>query len=200
MKKLIIGIVIIGLLAVGYQSMNDSSSSTIPLPDSLADLSKSNFQNLVDHFEKLGVDKQQALVEALDYQLREVALLQKAKELGLEVSQDEVTAHIRKLRKSIETGISEDGLEVSNHQESLIQLESIINDLGITYEQYWNEYLPELTKYSLMTGKLHDVYIGSSPEVHAQGWQGWMDSIVSEFKENNQQKVQEFKQEIGMSN
>ncbi|WP_026688388.1 hypothetical protein [Alteribacter aurantiacus] len=148
-------------------------------------------QFIITLVEYVGMDKDEAIHEAVEGQIINVALLQKAIESGIEISKEDALREAQ-----IDRSIMEDG-DADNAQEALETIRSFIKGLGITEEQYWTEYVVPQYQEKLMLLELQDQVLGSSSysidEDTMDTWARYEQNVVDEFVRNNKQEVLQFK-------
>ncbi|MDG5786402.1 hypothetical protein QA612_02790 [Evansella sp. AB-P1] len=135
-----------------------------------------------------GYTKEEASKFAFEVELLKVALINKAIEIGIEITDEDAKKQAKEEREMFESGKLSDAEKKS--------IEETIVDLGITEEQFWNEYVVQTgAKMQLMIERLHDYHNENYPEMH---WDDFANQIVGNFRIKEAEKIKKFKGEIGL--
>lgn len=140
--------------------------------------------------EEQGFSKGEADEEAFRTQLNEVAVINRAIDVGIEVSEKEALQVAHEMRDLLEEG------EADNAEEALNNTQEIINRLGITEEEYWNDYVINSYIQMLMRERLIEYERNENP---GMSWNERQKDIIEDFKSRESRQINKFKKEIGMS-
>ncbi len=215
-KKIVISLTVISLLviAIGLVSANNQfvnlkqgvlmkkifTEDELFSYDDMGTFSHKKHQYLVAVLENKGISKKEAISEAFDYQIRELALNDKADEMGVIVSKEEAYEHAKKLREMIESGITDDGTPLDDYKEHQLRAEQTAEGLGLTIEQYWNEYVPANAINSMKLSKLQEkLFEGNKTTgIPIEDLNKVTEQIVEEYKNKNSNIILELKKEVGL--
>ncbi|WP_238446520.1 hypothetical protein [Alkalihalophilus pseudofirmus] len=136
-----------------------------------------------------GLTKEDADEEAFRVQLNEVAVINRAIDVGINVSEEEA------FQKSQETREDLENEEAENVKEVLIGIQEEIEQLGISEDDYWNEYMLSSYAHAVMREKLMEYEQNENP---MKNWNELQQEIIEEFTVSQSQQINEFKREIGM--
>lgn len=170
----------------------------IPIPDDQGTLSKNNFLYLKNLIMSQGLTGEEATQEAWEYQLLETALIDKANELAISVTKEEIEQYVKRNKELFESSVTEDGLEISNHKETVEGIERRIEGMGITMEQYWSEYLPEIAENQIKLQKLQEILLEEGMDTNVIGTPERMREIVSEFEQKYSDEILQFKNKLNI--
>lgn len=121
------------------------------------------------------MNPEKAKIEALEIAIFNVAMNNKGKELNIFVSDDEAVLKAKEQRKLLQDP-NNDGAK-----EALQYIQSLIEGLGITEEEYWNEYVINGYKDSILVEKLYANITKDSKDMDS-AWLQFVDQTVQEFK------------------
>ena len=139
------------------------------------------------------LSKQEAEEEAFRIQLNEVAIINRAIDIGIEVSKEEALQVANKTRQVLEQGDS-NGFEGT--QEALMEINDTLEREGISEEEYWNDYVINSYKQMLMRERLMQYERDNNPQ---KNWNERQEEIIEEFKSKEERQINKFKKEVGMS-
>lgn len=147
-------------------------------------------QKHFDYVEMLveeGMSKEEADHEALQIQLAEVAILTKAKDLGIKVSNEEALTEARKMKELVEQG------KIENAEEISAKINKVMIKFGITAEQYWEEFIINSYKQMLFQHKLMDYEKSLNPNLD---WNMRHKEIIDEYKQREANEIEKFKRKL----
>ncbi|UCZ54305.1 hypothetical protein LGQ02_05955 [Bacillus shivajii] len=189
-KKLVISLSAFVLLlgACGTTSQGETVKGELnPLNDSFIVDKHEEFANKL---KEDGYAKEEANEEAFKVQLREVALLNRATEVGIEVSDKEAGKRAEEMREQLEIGKGQ------NTEFVLEKIDELIAELNITEDEYWSEYVINSYKSQIMQEKLREYELKENAQTN---WNERSQEIIEEFMENEAEQIKKFKSEVGMS-
>ncbi|WP_156314823.1 hypothetical protein [Halalkalibacter wakoensis] len=138
--------------------------------------------------EDQGFSMEEANEEAYRIQLNEVAIVNRAMELGMDVSEEEALNVAQEMRQYL--------VENSNEtEEASAHTKAIIKQLGISEDQYWNEYVITSYKQMLMREQVMEYERQENP---SKSWNERQEELIDEFKRNEATQIQEFKRQVGL--
>lgn len=140
--------------------------------------------------ENQGLSEEEAKQIAFQYQLEEIATAYKAKNSGIEVTEEEAVEFSKEFRESLESG------EMENAEAVLENKQEKMEKLDITEEEYWQEFRTHESKMELYAHKL----VEHKSEQKASGtWVGDREEVVQDFKDEEAENIEEFKENLGIS-
>jgi len=194
-RKILLALISISLLIVAIVWVLPNNQfinlSTKELQDDWSTFSQKKHEGLVSKLEDKGISNKEAILEAFNYQIRELALIDKADEMGITVSKKEAHEYAKKLREMIESGVADDGTPIENYKEHQLQAEQAAKELGLTLEEYWNEYVPANAVNSLKLSKIQE-------KLELLEENKTIDQIVEEYKIKNSNLILKIKKEVGL--
>ncbi|MBU8907465.1 hypothetical protein KH400_12685 [Desertibacillus haloalkaliphilus] len=98
------------------------------------------------------------------------------------------------LQKSQETREVLENEEAKNSKEAKASIQEEIEQLGISEDEYWEEYMLSNYAHVIMREKLMEYERNHNPA----RWNERQQEIIEEFKNRESQQIDEFKREIGM--
>lgn len=148
MEKKILASLLSLIFALGITAC--SRESKVTLKDTSKVLASVNGKNITQQqidMARIGstFSEKEAIEKAIDEEL----LLEKAKELKINVSDKEAKAESKKQRKLYEDMPK----NTANKDEVKTTLNNLIEKLGLTQEEYWNSYAVQGYKNALIIGK-----------------------------------------------
>ncbi|MBM7634298.1 hypothetical protein [Geomicrobium sediminis] len=146
---------------------------------------------------------------AFNMQLEAIALRDKAKKLDVLPSDEEIDDLVKGKRAMMEGGVNADGNEVNNHEEAYEELKEVIEGMGLTEDQYWNEYVPEAIMITYTSEKVKNELVNTELnkeqsvnrnieelENRHEEWNSTKDEIVQNYINENKQEVDEARENI----
>ncbi|MCK0472683.1 hypothetical protein [Halalkalibacter sp. APA_J-10(15)] len=127
--------------------------------------------------------------ESYRVQLEELAILTRANEVGIRVSEEEAQVVINQTKEAIESK------NVDNWQETKESIDEQIQELGISEEEYWNEFLIEPYQQTLMRQYLMEYVQKKYPKM---SWNERREQLIEQFKQREAEQIAEFKEEAGL--
>ncbi|RXJ04269.1 hypothetical protein DS745_02475 [Anaerobacillus alkaliphilus] len=173
-----------------------TACSTSPVESSLAgkinpinDFDIKNYEQYAATLQnENGYSEKEASKYAFEVELLKVALINHAMELGIAITDEDAKKQANEGREMFETG------KLSNEEKKGI--EETIVDLGITEEQFWNEYVVQTgAKMQLMIERLQDYQKKHYPEMK---WDDFANEIVENFIIKETEKINKFKELISL--
>lgn len=173
-----------------------TACGTSPVESSLADkinpINDFDIKNYEQYAASLqnenGYSKKEASKYAFEVELLKVALINHAMELGIAITDEDAKKQANEGRKMFETG------KLSDVEKKSI--EKTIVELGITEEQFWNEYVVQFgAKIQLMIERLQAYHKEHYSEID---WDDYAKEIVENFKMKETEKINKFKESIGL--
>lgn len=138
--------------------------------------------------DKRGLTKEEAGEEAFRVQLNEVAVINRAIDVGVSVSKEEALEKSQEIREVLENG------EAENASEVMAGIQEEIGQLGISEDEYWNEYMLSNYAHAVMREKLMEYERNHS----GIRWDECQQEIIEEFAASEKRRINEFKREIRM--
>lgn len=187
MKNKVRLLVIVALIAsvaffIWRQEAPESPQTASTLNDEKIAFDREKHQQYVELLmEERGFTKEHALEEALKVQVEHLALLEKVKILRIEISEEEARKEVLKTRQAIE----------ENDDETKLAIEKTIKNLGMTEEEYWNDYVVNGYKEMLAIEQLKT--FAANEEKH---WQDFFRDIVAEFEQTYDKEIIAFRREV----
>jgi hypothetical protein len=136
-----------------------------------------------------GLTKEDAEEEAFRIQLNEVSVINRAIDVGINVSEEEALQKSQEAREGLENE------EAENVKEVLISIQEESEQLGISEDDYWNEYMLSSYAHAVMREKLMEYEQNENP---MKNWNELQEEIIEEFAVSQSKKINEFKREIRM--
>ncbi|MGY4690918.1 hypothetical protein [Salibacterium sp. K-3] len=147
------------------------------------------YERLSENFQdNNGMPEEQAQQEAFDLIVQEAALVNRAQDEGIEVTDEEAREEAQSVRKTLENG---DG---PNTESSLQDIEETMEKENLTEDEYWNEYVISGYKHSLMKEKLRD----HEKENEPKPWNTRRKEIVEAFRSDEAERIERFREEVGI--
>ncbi|MGD9679354.1 MAG: hypothetical protein AB7V16_13515 [Vulcanibacillus sp.] len=176
-------------------SGNESNTNSEELSSSLKKLNINRYNALIVQFTKIdGLKIEDAKERAMEGLILEVALTQAALNRGIVVTDDEAKKTAQEFRNLLENP-TEDTFGINNEA-----VNKFIEGLGITEEEYWNEFAIDGYKQQLLQFKLrNDVINGIDPKNAEKVWEDFMENTINEYKKHHNIEIQEFKIEAGVN-
>ena len=136
-----------------------------------------------------GLTKEEADKEAFRVQLNEVAVINRAIDVGIKVSEEEALQKAQEIREALENE------EAEKVKGVLISIQEEIEELGISEDDYWNEYMLNSYAHAVMREKLMEYELNENP---MKNWNERQAEIIEEFTASESRQIKEFKREIEM--
>lgn len=195
-----IGLILVFLLVVsGCSVKNEDEMHSSKVVGDIQKMNPFNDEFLVEKHEdyaemlrvEQGLSKEEADEETYRVQLNEVAIINRAIDVGIKVSEEEALQEANKTRQRLK---EVEGVE--NAEVALTKTQETIEKLGISEDEYWNEFVINSFIQSLMKEKLIEYERIENPEMN---WNERQEEIIEEFKTNESLQINEFKKEIGLN-
>ncbi|WNF38355.1 hypothetical protein RJD24_08010 [Bacillaceae bacterium IKA-2] len=195
-----IGLILVFLLVVsGCSVQNKDKMHSSKVVGDIQKMNPINDEFLVEKHEdyaemlrvEKGLSKEEADEETYRVQLHEVAIINRAIDVGIKVSEEEALQEANKTRQMLK---EVEGVE--NAEVALTKTQETIEKLGISEDEYWNKFVINSFIQSLMKEKLIEYERIENPEMN---WNERQEEIIEEFKSNESLQINEFKKEIGLN-
>lgn len=146
-------------------------------------------QQVIFNIKERGKNIEEAKKSAYKNLLRETAILEASKELGITVSQEEALNKSREVRGILESK------NIKGSKEALEVVENIIAELNMNKGEYWNKYAVIGYKNGLLKQKLKDIV---SKDNNSNEWNNFVDKVVDEYIDKNKEELDKFKRSVGI--
>ncbi len=143
---------------------------------------------------RFGLSKERAEEEAFLGQLYEVAIINRAIELGIDVSKEEAFQEAQEVNEGWEELLEDENTTMDI--DALHRIKNEYEELGIYEDEFWNEQRLSSYAFSVMLKKLMEYELKENP---TKNWDELHKEIVTDFISNETQQINEFKKEIGMN-
>lgn len=169
---------------------NESEASNNPIQSMFSE--ELHDMGVANQIENQGRSKEEAEQMLFQYQLEQIAIAHEAKEAGLEVTEEEAVEFSEDLRESLESG------EGENPEEALESEQENIEQLGLSEDEYWYEFRTHSNKLELYREKLVD-YLSEQDGSESGQWQIQREEIIEDFKDDEAENIEAFKESLGIS-
>ncbi|GGK37240.1 hypothetical protein GCM10010965_32590 [Caldalkalibacillus thermarum] len=140
-----------------------------------------------------GLNQEEAEKLAFEGVIQEAAFLTKARELGIEITDDEALQFVAQLRQRHELP-AEEG---SSKYAEQVNTKAFIEGLGITEDEYWEEFVVQSIKKDLLISELTNKVMQEVGSAQATQDLGQLyDKIVEKYKEEHKDEIEAFKKEV----
>ncbi|MEK4013843.1 hypothetical protein [Peribacillus sp. FSL M8-0224] len=128
---------------------------------------------------------------ALAQIIEETAIKEKAKELSIFPSQEEVTARVQEERFKFENANDED----PDNKQVQEMLNSLMEGLGMNADEYWGSYVPTGYEFTISQEKLYEEVTKEITEVDQKNekWNTEKENYIGKFKEVYKDEISELK-------
>lgn len=181
---------------IGKQYRNNKENKSVKeLYPSFEHLDVNYFNGLVVQLTQFeGMENVEAKEKALANTITEVALHQAARSKRIEITEEEVLIMVEEVRNSFESS-TEEAYSINTKKG----IEKLIEGLGITEHEYWNEFVIESYKHQIMVSKLREKVIDNVDHQNTQKvWIEFRENAINDFKNKNNVEIQEFKDTVGL--
>lgn len=174
------------LTACGTSPVNSSLAEKI---NPINDFNVKNYEQYAATLQnENGYSKKEASKLAFEVELLKVALINRAMELGIKITDEDAKKQANEGRELFVSGKLSD-IEMKSIEKTIV-------DLGITEEQFWNEYVVQTgAKMHLLIERLQDYHKEHYREID---WDDYAKDIVENFKIKEIEKINKFKEKIGL--
>ncbi|WP_093336707.1 hypothetical protein [Salibacterium halotolerans] len=135
-----------------------------------------------------GMTKERAEKEAFDYLVQRVAVVNRAQEVGIEVTEEEAMEMSNNVREKLENG------KIDNAESTLKDIRNTMEAENLTETKYWEEYAKNGYKETLMIDKLKTY----EEENALKPWSVRKKEIVKAFKSNESGRIESFREKVGL--
>ncbi|MFF2287394.1 SurA N-terminal domain-containing protein [Peribacillus butanolivorans] len=156
-------------------------------------LDKNQYLILINFYQNIDpkMSTEEAEVTALNQIVEEAAIKEKAKELNLFPSSDEVKARVKEERFKFENASEDD----PDNKQVKEMLDSLIEGLGMTPDEYWNSYVPTGYEFTISQENLYEKETKAikDEEQKTSKWNKKNENYIDNFKMKHKDEIYQLK-------